>query len=1174
VLVWAAYRRRVIGEQVNESFLGRTPEQGEFRRVLQLAQRSDKRSKNGSEIDEGFVVLVHGLGGIGKSTLLRRFRDIAVEAHPNALVAEIVNCEIEQERNPSSYTWPAGPPIWQFLDRLYLAIKVSAEGRQYSAARFAKDFESYRQTMAAQPDLAQRAAAIGLDPAFRSRSSGQVTALSQAIGDVAALVPAPGAVTKPAAGLMQSALGAWAARGAGRVSEEAYDALLADVNRLVVSFAESARELSRRTGLLVVFIDTGELLGGALELLREAMRRSGRHVVWVLGLRLEADEVASLESEAARFRRTIHDSRLWQMPLSRFDDRTVEGYLRNMLGPAYPPDLDIDSVVQTTHGIPLAVYLVGRLLATGEDPVEALTPVTEERVSSVVAGLAERFLMHARHVPDLKKDLRLLYALALLYGDGDQTFFPPDTDSIYPSRHSRVDPAALATLWDVRPQQVSDELDNLARRHDFVLSGSRRLHQEIRGAILQYLLDPVRRSGVLDINERAEAYYRGRLAAKAHPSVDAQLEDQQWQNAVISLLWHTFWMDLDQGIVLLLQLFAVAVTVDRGFAEALLRVSSFFAPACPADRKQVIDGLEAVIYPWYSASGTARRAAVLALGRANTGLLLAPQPPPSVYRDLLSLELSREVGPDVPGRAKILVRLGRQVHEDGPTARAISTAARDLTNLVRPYRSAGARTQRTIVTALKLMVRFNEDDSYAHTSYSAALGDLGHYKEAESASREAIHLSPESSMSHANLGGALAGLFRFAEAETACREALRLDPDNSVAQHNLGAALSGLGRHAEAAEVYRELVNQDPQDSDASSSLVSELLLLSRPAEAEAAAREALRVADDNPDVNTALGAALLQLGRLTEAEAATRVALRRVPENPDYLGLLGSVLLQLGHPAEAEAATREALRLAEENPYLSATLGAAMLQLACFPEAEAAAREALRLVPDNPDYYNLLGVVLLIGMGQRTEAEACFLETLRLNPEHVDGHVNLGILTLHYLGEADRAEREFQAALRISAETELAHTNMGTINVVRGDLPAAGACFSTALHYARGASAAYCEIMLGAIAHTTDPSAAERRYRAALDALRIPTAPTTVITPFRKAELEAMALAGLGDAAQAGAILSAAAPKRAKGNVLQRMDYDLIGGAESEAVEALLAVWRRVALADSMAVGPWGDAS
>jgi hypothetical protein len=106
-----------------ELFVGRTTEQDEFRRVLDHVRIGGRQFRHAPDSpDEAHVVLVHGLGGIGKSTLLKRVREIAGEwRRGGSVVADIVDCEDEQRRYPSEYSGPDGPPIWRLLDRLYTA---------------------------------------------------------------------------------------------------------------------------------------------------------------------------------------------------------------------------------------------------------------------------------------------------------------------------------------------------------------------------------------------------------------------------------------------------------------------------------------------------------------------------------------------------------------------------------------------------------------------------------------------------------------------------------------------------------------------------------------------------------------------------------------------------------------------------------------------------------------------------------------------------------------------------------------------------------------------------------------------------------------------------------------------------------------------------------------------
>src|ERR1022692_2466452 len=72
------------------------------------------------------------------------------------------------------------------------------------------------------------------------------------------------------------------------------------------------------------------------------------------------------------------------------------------------------------------------------------------------------------------------------------------------------DPGLLAALWDI-PDPMTAFAD-LARRHDFVLPLSRRLHDDVRDTLRADLLDPWRRPGVREMSQRALDLYRARLS--------------------------------------------------------------------------------------------------------------------------------------------------------------------------------------------------------------------------------------------------------------------------------------------------------------------------------------------------------------------------------------------------------------------------------------------------------------------------------------------------------------------------------------------------------------------------------------------------------------------------------------------------------------------------------------
>jgi Flp pilus assembly protein TadD len=1193
-----------------EWFVGRTTEQDEFRRVLMLA-----RTATGAPND-AHVVLVHGLGGIGKSTLLARLHEIAGASRRGGPVVarKPVDCEEQRLLNPADYAGPGGPPVGGLLDLLYTELLKSATGWRMRE-QVKKAFKEYRHTVAVQPELLTRASQLGIAPFGGGQMSGdQRSALGQTVVGTGKRIAAAAGVAVPHFAVPAAALLTTAEIAAskaklwrdGPVDEAHYEALLTDLDRLVSQFAQGLKNLSRGNAPVVVFIDTAELLGEALEWLSVAAQRSGPRVVWVLGLRMEAESDEGPVSEAALFR-GLHHTRLRRMHLTRFDDQTVEDYLRARLGDSYPAGLDITAVVQLTHGIPLAVSFVSKLLAKGQDPATALAPVRDGEVSSVIRVLAKRYLVHALNIPALREDLDLLYGLALLYGDIGQSWLPGGSPGGTPRG-----PDALATLWGVPVHTVSDRLDGLAARHDFVLSGSGRMHQEVREAVRLFLLDPNRRSGsvVRDMNARAEAWYRRQVTTGGHQTVDEQLADPGWQAAVVALLWHTFWIDSDKGLRLLKGLFTAAVTVDSSFAAALLGAAAFFRPTCGADGERLISDLQLVTGVQLTfrpapdkrarAAGAARDV-LNALQTCPAGPLLAAAPPAAAYYDLLRASFHEAFGLAPPDRAALLFRAASDVEPGGATAHAITAQVRDLAIDPTEYRNAPPASQQAIISALELLTRFDPEDAVAHHNLGTALFGLSRYPEAEAAYREAVRLDPSSPVYHYNYGSALSLLGRHAEAEAAYREALRITPSDAIANNNLGNALYELDQYDVAVAAYREARRLDPSEVVYCRNLGGALVGLERYTEAEAAFRDALRLAPGNADVHSYLGGALSFLGRYEEAEAAFREALRLDPSNVGYHNDLGNMLSFLGRYEEAEAAFREALLLDPSNVGYHRDLGNMLSSLGRYEEAEAAFREALRLDISDADAYSGLGYALaglgrlaeaeaayremsrlnasdadaynglgyaLAGLGRFAEAEAAYREALRLNPSFVNPCNNLGRLYLKLLGKVDDASVALREALRLDPSCVSAHANLASLYVVTGELDAARSSFLEATQSAP-AKQAFAELMLGALDCSIDPPAAEGHFTAALTALDQPLQPT-FMTPFERAEIQALAMAALDRDQEATAVFERAVSKRSRADVFQRQHYELFSVSRpNTGINALIKIWGDIITRDNSAVGP-----
>jgi hypothetical protein len=589
-------------------FVGRSEEQDRFRQVLQ-----EVRAKPGGGPDEGYVVLVRGYGGIGKSTLLRRFAEITRGTIPDLAVGKFidfgVDWEQDRELHSEDYVEFAGPPIWRILDRLRASLENTARSWGWWHRRWLQGFTDFQRQITKLPELEERAAELGLTKQLGHKpvSSEQIMKATKAAGQVAEAAGVASAVVSPigpAVDLMVEVGSAvWRARPA-RFDPAAYRALVDQVDGLVEAFTVGLRRLAKKRPV-VVFLDTCELLGGSGPWLREAMRRSGPRVLWVIGTRLEPGELAAAESEARSYEREMDERRLRMITLTRFDDRTAAHYLEQRLGQV-PSSLNVDRVIELTQGVPLALHFMAGLIDVRMKHGEAFDGLYEEiggdgTVSSVVAEMARRYLVHATQEQDseLSRDLPLLYGLALINVDqGVSSRVSPPNPFDYrlpfedPAEAPPVavgrDPALLAALWGVPPGRVAELLRHLSRRHDFVHSGGGgTLHRDVRDAIRLFLLTPVNRvsDDVKPINERAVEHLRARIADREHHTVEDRLMDADWRTASAALIWHTFWLEPSEGIKQLCRVFVPAAVLQRSYARLLVETADLFRPYCTDDQQ-------------------------------------------------------------------------------------------------------------------------------------------------------------------------------------------------------------------------------------------------------------------------------------------------------------------------------------------------------------------------------------------------------------------------------------------------------------------------------------------------------------------------------------------------------------------------------------------------------------
>lgn len=552
-------------------FLGRADEIRRFEEALVSLNKGIYSTEKWSS-----VVLVHGLGGIGKSALIQHFRGMV--GKPCAVAW--LDFEEVRASKPQLFGGDSGPGLRTVLDSIMSACLDGLES--CGDRRHAEDaFDRYRADIVRLPTLldAARGAVAASEQAGLTKED--VDAAGKAVVALGSLLTGQ-PLTLPmgveaAASLGTAALShpSWLRRFLGKPYVDAHDyELLTDpFDALARTFGNAVADCSQLRPL-VIFLDTSEIVLLQMPWLRRMMEESKGRVIWVIGLRLEAEALSAPHSEMAKFVRHVPDHRLRLMGLSRFDENTVRSYLQHKLPSHSFTNSEVARVYDFTNGLPLAVSLVADLLLHGallddacavivrhSDSLEPTTP------GQVVQALARRFLVHLEKqsstyssLAQARQDLHRIRCLAIVNGNPGHK------------------PEVLKALWDTE-DNLFNALNDLSARHDFVLSGNFRLHDDVRAALRNDLMDPLRRIEVKTSCQRAaNTIYQKLTPQSTEPSDLAdQLASKKYQALLLDYIWYTFWADPTAGWKAALTVLPVLSVTRTSTEEALLEFVQWFA---------------------------------------------------------------------------------------------------------------------------------------------------------------------------------------------------------------------------------------------------------------------------------------------------------------------------------------------------------------------------------------------------------------------------------------------------------------------------------------------------------------------------------------------------------------------------------------------------------------------
>jgi tetratricopeptide (TPR) repeat protein len=823
---------------VDEVFVGRSEEMARFVALLgDLTVGGSIRSGRwrhrppvvkSAGADKSRVVLVHGLGGSGKSRLLRQFREMADGRLPGApasmgQVSTVwLDWEAEQRDQLASYAAADGPSLPTVLDAVQKAVRDAFAANTKAAGQVWDAFAGYRHG-AIRVEYAARFANVSAQsrPPF---TSGDAVALGKSLASIG-LVGAGhpegvlgltgdqlAASAHAVAHLSEAAVQAVTGKKTGEISPEEYDLVTVPARELTRRVAVAIHTVASKTPL-VIFLDTGEVLGGrAWGWLRRVVVHTGPRVIWVVGARFKTEAEVGAESPVAQFAHDIGDAHLVLMSLTPFNEQMISDYLDARLGPdrEYRRD-QVGLIARFTKGHPLAVSITATLLDKGLSAEDVCRDVGDDgRSAKVVSDLADLYLRHAERLQEegayppgdpRRGDLMKICGLALARGDLSR------------------DGELLSALWNLPDKETESAFKDLARRHDFVLAESRQLHDDVRDVLrTALLLKRYRRDDVRQIGQRALSVLTRRLDQHRlrWPDLDEQLSRTEFTSTLLNVLWYSLWTDNQDGLDVLTAMLPVLAVGHHYAAGAAAEMAEQFVKTFKRDE---LDDLN-LITEFRDMTGPSRPGMPAWSARVPRftlkGLDLYPGQTPD---DLL-------IGKRGDREAAVLILRRRLIIKDRdspPDEVAVLQAAAGHTTSTWLRQAIGFdagiianvlyRSERppsdTCLAALKLETEMLPGDGPAWGLYGQVLYDRGRHREALDAYDRLIALGSHGASAYIYRGTVLRALGQPEDALAAYDEALRLDPSDAHAHGMRGITLLALGRARDARDAFTEALARE-----------------------------------------------------------------------------------------------------------------------------------------------------------------------------------------------------------------------------------------------------------------------------------------------------------------------------------------------------------------------------
>jgi tetratricopeptide (TPR) repeat protein len=801
---------------------------------------------------QGLVVLLYGRGGFGKSTLLKRYREMALEQDSRLAVSKIIDWEFAVEGKRALFN----PAPGQQVDASEY-FKLLCGQLSYALGRRTDEFREYQKAVEAV-QYARREARSILDNLekddryawLRKIASEEVVAVLRTAIPGANLVPgidiiAAGAIR----GLDQAIkIGADQAKQlytklSDRLKEK-LDDYLGPALKLGLSLGRDLSNLARNFPLLI-FFDTYEEIDEGDPLFKLVMGAAGVRVGWVLAGR---DNLwAGLEQRMRSlgldygYKDIVPSDRGLAVDFNvggvgAFTISNILEYFAHLSKnrSSQPLVLQITEkeasrILEVTQGVPLAIKIAADLYLETAD-LELITAKADGK-REIVDEMTRRYLLHTQADPS---ERARLFGLALLRRSDE--------------------PAAVITALYLSPEQAKTsyeaELSRLHRRYSFIFTEKERpsLHMEVRHFLRLWLLEHRRDPEVVAVNERLKESHttvlREMEESRQYSSLRDRLEDEEWVGVYLDLIEQQFWLDAAEGVRFCLPfVFAAAIYLRNANRDAI-EVGAFFQSVVKKPyRNWWMWAADSLFYPTSNNPSSEALNGLEELARlASIRCPTFPQPVPDFLTEL-EAALWWRLGEAYRGKddqkslewyEKALTRLSRltELREEAAKAAAVATEKlyeenkyAECINLLnraielKPDYAWAYIIRGRAYVALKEYQRAIEDYTWVilklkiaavYSNRGVAYHALKEYQQAIEDFTRAIKLDPKIAVAYTNRGRAYYYLEEYQQAIEDFTRAIKIDPKNATAYFNRGLAYDALKEYQQAIEDYSRAIELDP----------------------------------------------------------------------------------------------------------------------------------------------------------------------------------------------------------------------------------------------------------------------------------------------------------------------------------------------------------------------------